>query len=134
MSSAVEWSPLILAVGVGAGVLLIGVGVLFACVRLGELLTRAGKTLDEVDGQISALSGPIAQTLVHVGGIADTADTSLAKLAGAVESLEVVADNVGKTSCVARDAIAPSLVNVGAALAGVTAGLRKLVSGDGGGA
>ncbi len=134
MSSAVEWSPLILAVGVGAGVLLIGVGVLFACVRLGELLTRAGKTLDEVDGQISALSGPIAQTLVHVGGIADTADTSLAKLAGAVESLEVVADNVGKTSSVARDAIAPSLVNVGAALAGVTAGLRKLVSGDGGGA
>jgi uncharacterized protein YoxC len=134
VSSAVEWSPLILAVGVGAGVLLIGVGVLFACVRLGELLTRAGKTLDEVDGQISALSGPIAQTLVHVGGIADTADTSLAKLAGAVESLEVVADNVGKTSSVARDAIAPSLVNVGAALAGVTAGLRKLVSGDGGGA
>ena len=134
MSSAVEWSPLILAVGVGAGVLLIGVGVLFACVRLGELLTRAGKTLDQVDGQISALSGPIAQTLVHVGGIADTADTSLAKLAGAVESLEVVADNVGKTSSVARDAIAPSLVNVGAALAGVTAGLRKLVSGDGGGA
>ena len=134
MSSAVEWSPLILAVGVGAGVLLIGVGVLFACVRLGELLTRAGKPLDEVDGQISALSGPIAQTLVHVGGIADTADTSLAKLAGAVESLEVVADNVGKTSSVARDAIAPSLVNVGAALAGVTAGLRKLVSGDGGGA
>jgi uncharacterized protein YoxC len=134
VSSAVEWSPLILAVGVGAGVLLIGVGVLFACVRLGELLTRAGKTLDEVDGQISALSGPIAQTLVHVGGIADTADTSLAKLAGAVESLEVVADHVGNTSSVARDAIAPSLVNVGAALAGVTAGLRKLVSGDGGGA
>ena len=47
------------------------------------------------------------------------------------ESLEIVANNVNKTSTLAQEAIAPSLVNVGATLAGVTAGLRRLVRGDG---
>ena len=134
MSSISDWSPLILAVGVGVGVLLMGIGILVACTRLGALLTRATKTLDEVDGQISALSAPLAETLAHVGGIADTADTTLAKLVVTVESLETVAANVNKTSTLAQQAIAPSLVNVGATLAGVTAGLRRLVTGSDGAA
>lgn len=125
--STADWSPLILAIGVGLGVLLSGIGILIACVRLGALLTRATKTLDEVDGQIAALSVPIGQTLTHVGGIADTADTTLAKLAVTVGSLETVAENVNKTSTLAQEAIAPSLVNIGAVLAGVTAALRRLV-------
>ncbi len=116
MASAVDWSPLILAIGVGVGVLLIGIGVLIACTRLGALLNKAGTTLDQVDSQIGALSGPLAQTLAHVGGIADTADTTLAKLVTTVESLETVAGNVNKTSTLAQEAIAPSIVNIGATL------------------
>lgn len=131
MSSAVEWSPLIIAVGVGVGVLLIGIGVFRVCDRLGAVLDRVGKTLDEVDTQITALSGPLAHTLAHVGGIADTADTTLAKVVVVVGSLETVAENVNKTSTLAQEALAPSLVNLGATLAGVTAALRRLVRGKG---
>jgi methyl-accepting chemotaxis protein len=128
--SVVEWSPLILAVGVGVGVLLMGIGVLVACSRLGTVLTRMGKTLDEVDTQIAALSGPLAQTLVHIGGIADTADTTLAKLVSVVRSLETVANNVNRTSTLAQEAIAPSLVNLGASLSAATAALRRFVRGQ----
>jgi ABC-type transporter Mla subunit MlaD len=131
VTSAVEWSPLITAVGVGVGVLLIGIGVFRVCERLGALLNRVGKTLDEVDTQIAALSGPLAQTLAHVGGIADTADATLAKAVVVVGSLETVAENVNKTSTLAQEALAPSLVNLGATLAGVTAALRRLVRGKG---
>jgi ABC-type transporter Mla subunit MlaD len=131
VASAVDWSPLILAIGVGVGVLLIGIGVLVACTRLGVLFNKAGATLDQVDVQLAALSGPLAQTLSHVGGIADTADTTLAKLVTTVESLETVASNVNKTSTLAQEAIAPSIVNLGATLAGVTAGLRKFVDRNG---
>jgi ABC-type transporter Mla subunit MlaD len=131
VTSAVDWSPLILAIGVGVGVLLMGIGVFVACTRLGGLFTKAGTTLDGVDAQLALIGGPVAQTLSHVGGIADTADTTLAKLVTTVESLETVAANVNKTSTLAQEAIAPSIVNVGATLAGVTAALRKLVERDG---
>ena len=124
-----EWSSLVLAVGVGLGVLLIGIGVFIACTRLGTLLTRVGKTLDEVDRQIESLSAPVAQTLSHVGGITDTADVTLARLVGVVGSLETVASNVTKTSTLAQEAIAPTLINVGATLTGVTTTLRRLVGG-----
>jgi hypothetical protein len=123
--SVSEYAPLILAVGVGLGALLIGIGVFIVCRRFAALATRMGGTLDEVDRQIAALSPPIAQTLSHIGGISDTADVTLAKLVGVVESLETVAANVTKTSTLAQEAIAPSLVNVGATLTGVTAGLRR---------
>jgi len=36
---------------------------------------------------------------------------------------------VGKTARLASDALAPALVNAGAALTGISAGLRKLVAG-----
>jgi hypothetical protein len=46
-----------------------------------------------------------------------------------VTTLESVAASVGKTARLGSDALAPALVNVGAALTGVSAGLRKLVGG-----
>jgi hypothetical protein len=46
-----------------------------------------------------------------------------------VGSLESVAANVVKTSDLANRAVAPAIVNVGATLAGITAGIRKLVAG-----
>ncbi|MBV9103688.1 MAG: hypothetical protein JO060_08855 [Candidatus Eremiobacteraeota bacterium] len=122
-------SSLILAIGVGLGVLLIGIGVFVACTRLATLLTRVGVTLDEVDRQIASLSAPVAETLSHVGGITDTADVTLAKLVGVVGSLETVAANVTRTSTLAQEAISPSLINVGATLTGVTAGLRRFMRG-----
>lgn len=128
-TSEIDWPHLIFSVGAGLGVLLIGIGVLVVCSGIANFLRRLNGTLDEVDRQIGALSAPVAETLAHVGGIADTADATVARLSGVVGSLETVASTVVKTSDLASRAVTPAIVNVGAALTGVTAGLRRLVTG-----
>jgi hypothetical protein len=129
LSSGVNWGAIILDVGVGLGVLLIGVGVFRACSALATTFARLNGTLDEVDRQISALSAPVVETLAHVGGIADSADAAVARLGAVVGTLETVAGSVGNTAKLASDAVAPALVNVGSALTGITAGLKRLVGG-----
>ncbi len=124
----------VLDVGVGVGIFLIGLGIFFVCRRLGALLDRVGCTLDEVDRQLGTLTAPVAQTLSHVGGSAHTADETIARLGGVVGKLESVAGVVSKTATTAADAIAPAIVNVGATLTGVTAGLRRLARGKNSGA
>ncbi len=114
---------------IGVGVLLAGLGIIIVCAALARVLGRVNRTLDEVDKQISALSGPVVETLAHVGGIADTADTTVARLGVVVGTLETVAEKVGGTAKLTSDAIAPAIVNFGAAITGFTAGLRRLVSG-----
>jgi uncharacterized protein YoxC len=128
LSSGLDWT-FVLDIGVGLGVLLIGVGVLVVCSALARLFKRLNGTLDEVDRQIAALSAPVVETLGHVGGIADSADTTVARLGAVVNSLESVAGSVGGTAKLASDAVAPALVNVGATLTGITAGVRRLVTG-----
>ena len=129
VTSEIDWPHLIFSVGAGLGVLLIGIGVLVFCSGIANFLRRLNGTLDEVDRQIAALSAPVAETLSHVGGIADTADATVARLSGVVGSLETVASSVVKTSDLANRAVAPAIVNVGATLAGVTAGIRRLLAG-----
>ena len=127
--SEIDWPHLIFSVGAGLGVLLIGIGVLVFCSGISNFLRRLNGTLDEVDRQIAALSAPVAETLAHVGGIADTADATVARLSGVVGSLESVASNVVKTSDLANRAVAPAIVNIGATLTGITAGIRRLIGG-----
>ena len=93
MTSSIEWW----SIGVGLMGLLIGLGVFMLCLRAAGLLGRIEKTLDEVDRQIPALSAPVVTTLTHVGGIADTADTTIARLGVVVGQLEVVAGNATTT-------------------------------------
>lgn len=119
----------IMYVGVGVGVLLAGIGVLWAMVALARTLGRVNVTLDELDRQVSTLSQPVNETLGHVGGIADTADQTLARLGGVVKSLEDVAGSVSQTASLTKDALQPAIVNVGATITGVSAGLRRLVTG-----
>jgi hypothetical protein len=127
-SGSFDWA-IVLDVGVGLGVLLVGVAAFILCSAVARTFTRLNSTLDEVDRQIAALSAPVAQTLSHVGGIADTADSTVARLGGVVGTLETVAGSVGNTAKLASDSLAPALVNVGATLTGVTAGVRKLLTG-----
>jgi len=129
VTSEIDWPHLVFSVGAGLGVLLIGIGVLVCCSGIANFLRRLNGTLDEVDRQIAALSAPVAETLAHVGGIADTADATVARLGGVVGSLESVASNVVKTSDLANRAVAPAIVNVGATLTGITAGIRRLIVG-----
>jgi uncharacterized protein YoxC len=129
VTSEIDWPHLIFSVGAGLGVLFIGIGVLVLCSSIANLLKRLNGTLDEVDKQIGALSTPVAETLSHVGGIADTADATVARLSGVVGALETVASSVVKTSDLASRAVAPAIVNVGATLTGITAGVRRLFAG-----
>jgi ABC-type transporter Mla subunit MlaD len=128
LSSGFDWA-IVLDVGVGVGLLLFGIGVFIVCSALARLFTRLNGTLDEVDRQLAAISGPVVETLGHVDGIAGTAETTVAKLGAVVTTLESVAASVGNTAKLASDAISPALVNVGSTLAGVTAGIRRLVGG-----
>jgi len=133
LSSGID-GALIRDVLVGVGVLIASIGIFVFCTAMAKTFGRLNRTLDEVDIQIAALSAPVTETLKHVGGIADTADTTVARLGTVVGSLEGVAEGVGNTAKLASEAVAPALVNVGATLTGVTAGLRRLVTGGRGSA
>jgi hypothetical protein len=108
-----SWS-IALYVGVGLGALLLGLGVFILCLRAGGFFVRLGQTLDGVDQQIGVMSAPIATTLTHVGSIADTADTTLARLAAVITQLENVASGASKTANL-----------IGSTLSGVTSAMRK---------
>ncbi len=129
MTSDVNTPYWIFSIGAGVGVLLIGIGIFVVCSAVAGTFRRLNVTLDEVDRQIAALGAPVAETLGHVGGIADTADLTVARLGAVVGALESVAGAAGKVTSLAGQALTPAIVNVGAALAGVTAGLRRLVNG-----
>lgn len=126
--TGMDWS-IVMYVGVGLGALLVGIAALVACLALAGTLGRVNKTLDVVDGQITALSKPIGETLDHVGGIADTADQTLARLRGVVGALEKVSVSLSNVADLAKEALSPAIVNVGATIAGVSAGLRRIVTG-----
>lgn len=126
--SAFDWN-IILDVGVGLGVLLMGVGAFIAGIALARTLGRVDQTLTVIDGQIENLGRPIGETLDHVGGIADTADQTLARLRGVVGSLEGIAASVSDTADQIKGALAPAIVNIGATISGVSAGLRRIVTG-----
>lgn len=128
MSSGFNWA-IVLDIGVGVGVLLMGIGIFVVCSSLARVFTRLNGTLDEVDRQISTISVPVVTTLEHVGGIADTADATVARLGAVVGTLEGVAGGVGNTAKLATEAVTPALVNLGATLSGITAGLRRLITG-----
>ncbi len=128
MSSGID-GGLIRDVLIGVGVLLAGIGFFIVCSSLAKLIARLNGTLDEVDRQIGALSTPVVETLAHVGGIADTADATVARLGTVVGALENVAGATSRTAQLASDAVAPALVNVGATLTGISAGLRRLLTG-----
>lgn len=123
-----DWSS-ILDVGAGVGALLVGIGIFLAMLALARLFGRLGKTLDEVDRQIAGIGPPVVDALTHVEGISATADETLAKLGNAVGALESVAGSVAGTTSLVRQALSPAILNIGATLTGVSAGLRRLVTG-----
>jgi hypothetical protein len=125
-----DWWVIFREVAVGLGVLFIGIGALYAAVKLGNLLERVGVTLDEVDRQVSALGAPVVRTLDHVNGIANTADETLARVGAVVGQLENVADGAAKGANLVGSAVQPALINLGSTLTGITAGLRRLVRPD----
>lgn len=124
-----EYGSLILDVLVGVGVLLAGVGIFIGMLALAKTLARVNVSLDGVDRQLENIGQPVSKTLGHVDGIADTADATLARLGGFVKSLEDVAGSVSQTADLTKSALSPAIVNVGATITGVSAGLRRLVTG-----
>ena len=129
MSTGFDWSAFLDVAG-GIGIFLAGLGVFIAMSALARTLRRLNRTLDGVDEQVAALGKPVSETLTHVGGIADTADQTIARLSGVVGSLEQVAGSLAQATKLAQDAISPAVVNAGATLGGISAGLRRLIRGD----
>jgi len=128
LNTGFDWR-IVLDAGVGVGGLLVGISMMIAMSALARTLGRVNVTLGEVDRQLEGLGQPVGQTLTHVSGIADTADQAVARLTGVVKSLEDVAVSAAQTAELTRSALSPAIVNVGAAIAGVSAGLRRLVNG-----
>jgi len=124
-----DWSVFLDVAG-GVAALLVGLAFFIGMVALARTLARVNRTLDRVDEQITALGQPVSETLAHVGGIADTADQTIARLSGVVAALEQVAGSLSKTAKLTNDALSPAIVNVGATIGGISAGLRRLVRGD----
>jgi ABC-type transporter Mla subunit MlaD len=129
LSTGFDWA-VILDVGVGVGVFLVGAGFFWAMMALARTLRRLDRTLDGIDEQVAALGKPVSETLAHVGGIADTADQTIARLSGVVTALEQTAGTLSQTAKLTGEALSPAIVNVGATLGGISAGLRRLVRGD----
>ena len=129
MSTGFDWSAFLDVAG-GVGAFLLGLGVFIAMMALARTLRRLEKTLDGLDEQVAALGKPVSDTLVHVGGIADTADQTIARLSGVVASLEQISTSLSNTAKLMHDALSPAIVNVGATVGGISAGLRRLVRGD----
>ncbi len=129
MNAGNDWGVLAMDLAFGAGVLLAGGGFLIAMLAVARTLARVNLTLDEVDRQLVGLGTPVTETLNHVESIAGNADETLERLGKAVASIEGVAGTVSSTTTLTKEAIAPAIVNIGATLTGLSAGLRRLVTG-----
>ena len=110
-----EYGPLILDVLAGVGILLVGIGVFVAALALAKTLGRVRITLDEVDKQLESIGTPVSNTLAHVDEV--------------TKSLEETAGTLSRTADLTKSAVTPAIINVGATLGGITAGLRRLVTG-----
>jgi uncharacterized protein YoxC len=109
------YGGLVLDVLGGIGALLVGIGIFIAAVALAKTMARLRTTLDEVDRQLENIGPPMTNTLTHVDTV--------------TRSLEETAGTLSRTADLTRSAVSPALVNLGATLSGVTAGLRRLVTG-----
>jgi uncharacterized protein YoxC len=110
-----EWGTMTLDVLGGIAALLVGVGFFIASLALAKTLVRVRATLDEVDRQLAGIGTPVTSTLTRVDELTKT--------------FEETAGSVSRTVDLTRSAVVPGIVNAGAAIAGITAGLRRLVTG-----
>jgi uncharacterized protein YoxC len=113
--SSSGYGSLILDVLVGVGALLAGTGIFVGMLALAKTLARVRTTLDGVDRQLENIATPVTDTLSHVDEV--------------TKSLEDAVGSIARTADLARSAVVPAIVNVGATLTGITAGLRRLVTG-----
>lgn len=130
MTGSADWAVVFREVGIGLGVLLAGIGFLYASIQLGATLRRLGTTLDLVDRQVNQIGVPVTKTLERVSGIAATADETLARATKAVSALERVGSTLASGVELVGSALRPPVVNVASTLSGITAGLRRLVRGE----
>jgi len=100
---------------VGIGALLAGTGIFVGMLALAKTLARLRITLDGVDRQVESIGTPVTDTLFRIDGVA--------------RSVEDAVGSIARTADLARGAVVPAIVNVGATLTGISAGLRRLVTG-----
>jgi len=97
------------------GILLVGVGIFVAALALAKTLGRVRTTLDEVDKQLENVGTPVSNTLAHVDEV--------------TRSIEETVGTLSRTADLTKSAVTPAIINIGAAIGGISAGLRRLVTG-----
>ena len=97
---------------------------------MAKILSTAAHALDTVDRQLTLLTPPLVETLSHVGGIANTADSTLARLTTVVDAVEGLAGGVAKSASAAQNAVNPAMTNFGVVLTTVSGRLRRFVRGN----
>jgi uncharacterized protein YoxC len=113
--SGTEYGVLILDVLGGVGALLIGIGVLIGSLAIARELTHFRATLKQMVDEIDQIREPVTNTLAQVDKL--------------VKSAQGTVDSVSQTADLTKTAVTPAIVNVGATVSGLSAGLRRLVSG-----
>jgi hypothetical protein len=99
----------------GAGALLAGAGILIAGLAFAKTMKRVNASLDVMDRELEKLGTPAASTLTRIDETA--------------KSLGSAASSLSQTAVLTKSALAPVIVNAGSVLAGISAGLRRLVTG-----
>jgi uncharacterized protein YoxC len=113
--SGTEYGTLILDILAGIGALLIGIGVLIGSLAIARELSQFRATLKQVVDEIDQIREPVTNTLGQIDKL--------------TKSVQSTVDSVSETVDLTKDAVTPGIVNVGAAVSGLSAGLRRLVSG-----
>ena len=106
LTQSIEWW----SIGVGIMALLFGIAILVLCLSAAGLLARIERRSMRSIGRFRHCPTPIAATLTHVGGIADTADSTIARLGTAIGQLEYVAAAATRTT----NSIGTTLANLAA--------------------
>lgn len=113
--SVTQYGELTLDVLGGVGALLVGVGIFVATLALAKTLADVRTTLDEVVKQLEGIGAPLTSTLTNVDQV--------------TKSLEEATGSLARTADLTKSAVSPAIINVGVALSGITAGLRRLATG-----
>ena len=68
-----------------------------------------------MDKQLENIGTPVSNTLAHIDEV--------------TKSIEETVGTLSRTADLTKSAVTPAIINVGAAIGGISAGLRRLVTG-----
>ena len=109
---------------IGLASLAIAGGLVFVCIRVGQLLRQTETSLGKLDAKLDQLDAPVVKTMDHIGNIADSVDDMVARVNRVTAVAERAAGAVDKAADAASASITPAVLRIAGLIAGVSAGAR----------